>query len=75
MSWSVDNFRAWATTILGLWLIIADAALLVGNVWTNESHDWNVYTASGAILMLMVGLWLLGIKDFNPWKYLPWIKR
>lgn len=69
-AWSSDNFRQWATTVVGCVLILADGALLLFGVWTGESHTWNAYTAGGAILMLMVGLWLLGIKDFDPTQYL-----
>lgn len=70
MSWTVANFREWATTILGLVLVLGDAALLFFKVWENEQHPWTATTAGGAILMLMVGLWLLGIKDFDPTKYI-----
>jgi hypothetical protein len=69
-NWSTDNFREWVTTLVGAILILVDAGLVVFGVWSGPDHTWDLHSSGAALLMLMAGLWLLGIKDFDPTKYL-----
>jgi len=74
---SSDQFRSWATTILGVIIILVDLGLFVFQVWQGGDKHMGASEWTMAAGMLSAGMMLLGYKfkvslaDLVSWRKKP----